>query len=133
MKNISQKYNTKLATFISLLVTLILFFPYHLAGAQTLKIYHIDVEQADATLVISPSGKTLLIDSGKNGYGSRIKAVMKTAGLSRIDHFVCTHYHEDHYGGIDDLWISQIIYAHALFLDPEERRVGELQRPVLTS
>ena len=55
------------------------------------------------TIVISPSGKTLLIDSGKNGQGSRIKAIMKKAGVARIDHFVNTYYHEDHYGGIDDL------------------------------
>ena len=103
MKNISQKYHIKLAIPISLLVTLFLLFSFQTANAQTLKIYHIDVEQADATLVISPSGKTLLIDSGKNGHGSRIKAVMQKAGISRIDHFVSTHYHEDHYGGIDDL------------------------------
>src|SRR5262245_62575648 len=29
--------------------------------------------------------------------------VMDTAGVTQIDHFVCTHYHEDHFGGIDDL------------------------------
>jgi beta-lactamase superfamily II metal-dependent hydrolase len=73
------------------------------ASAEALKIYHIDVDQAEATLLISPSGNTLLIDSGKNGQGSRIKAVMQQAGVSKIDHFVSTHYHEDHYGGIDDL------------------------------
>lgn len=73
------------------------------AAAQTLRIYHIDVDQADATLFVSPSGNTLLVDSGKNGHGPRIKAVMQRAGVTRIDHFVATHYHEDHYGGIDDL------------------------------
>ena len=73
------------------------------ATAQTLRIYHIDVEQAEATLVVSPSGHTLLIDSGRNGDGDRLKAVMLEAGVSQIDHFVCTHYHDDHYGGIDEL------------------------------
>ncbi len=62
-----------------------------------------DVEQADATIFVSPSGQTLLVDRGKNRHGSRIKAVMRQAGVSTIDHFVATHYHEDHYGGIDDL------------------------------
>ena len=71
--------------------------------AQTLRIYHIDVEQADATLFVSPAGRTLLVDSGKNGHGDRIRAVMQTAGVTQIDHFVDTHYHEDHFGGIDDL------------------------------
>src|SRR5436190_23782472 len=72
-------------------------------SAQTLRIYHIDVEQADAALVVMPNGKTLLIDSGKNGHGSRIKAVMDLAGVTHIDAFVNSHYHEDHFGGIDDL------------------------------
>jgi len=74
-----------------------------LAAAQTLRLYHIDVEQADAALVVMPNGKTLLIDSGKNGHGSRIKAVMDLAGVTHIDAFVNSHYHEDHFGGIDDL------------------------------
>lgn len=73
------------------------------ASGQTLRIYHIDVEQASATLLVAPGGKTLLVDSGKNGHGQRIKDVMDRAGVSRIDFFVDTHYHEDHYGGIDDL------------------------------
>lgn len=71
--------------------------------AQTLRIYHIDVEQGDATLFVAPNGNTLLVDSGKNGHGAKIQAVMNAAGVTQIDHFVATHYHEDHYGGIDDL------------------------------
>jgi len=73
------------------------------AYSQNLRIYQIDVEQADATLLVSPSGGTLLVDSGKNGHGNRLKAAMDEAGVTQIDAFVCTHYHEDHYGGIDDL------------------------------
>lgn len=72
-------------------------------NAQTLRIYHIDVEQGDATLFISPSGHTMLVDSGKNGHGGRIEAIMDRAGVTQINYFVCTHYHEDHFGGIDDL------------------------------
>lgn len=72
-------------------------------AAQTLRLYHIDVEQADATLVVMPNAKTLLIDSGKNGHGQRVRDVMQQAGVTQIDAFVATHYHEDHFGGIDDL------------------------------
>ena len=84
-------------------IALILYAVPPTAGAQTLRIYHIDVEQADATLFVAPSGRTMLVDCGKNGHGGRIKAIMDTAGVSQIDVFVNTHYHEDHYGGIDDL------------------------------
>lgn len=78
------------------------------AHAQTLHIYHIDVEQAAATLFVAPGGKTLLVDSGKNGMGTRLKAAMDQAGATKVDYFVCTHYHEDHYGGIDDLFDSGV-------------------------
>jgi beta-lactamase superfamily II metal-dependent hydrolase len=71
--------------------------------AQTLRIYHIDVEQADAALLVMPNGKTLLIDSGKNNMGQRIRNAMQQAGVTQIDAFIDSHYHEDHYGGIDDL------------------------------
>jgi competence protein ComEC len=73
------------------------------SAAQALRIYDIDVEQAAATLIVSPGGHTLLVDSGKNGHGPRILSALKTAGVARIDHFVATHYHEDHYGGIDEV------------------------------
>lgn len=71
--------------------------------AQNLKIYQIDVEQADATLIIAPNGKTLLIDSGKNQQGNRIETILKQENIRQIDVFVCTHYDEDHLGGIDEI------------------------------
>ena len=73
------------------------------AQGQVLRIYDIDVDQGGATLFVSPSGNTLLVDAGKDGHGARIRAIMQQAGVTRIDHFVATHYHEDHYGGIDEL------------------------------
>ena len=66
-----------------------------------LTIKHIDVGQADSTLFISPSGKVLLIDTGGNGAG---EAICKAAdGITQIDVLITTHYHSDHFGGIDDL------------------------------
>jgi competence protein ComEC len=73
------------------------------SAAQSLRIYHIDVDQAAATLFVSPGGHSLLVDAGKNHQGSRILAALRTAGVSHIDVFVATHYHEDHYGGIDEV------------------------------
>ncbi len=81
------------------------------ALAQTLRIYHIDVDQASATLFVAPSGKTLLVDAGKNGHGARLRAAMQAAGVTRIDFFVNTHYHEDHLGGIDDLFKTPVTIA----------------------
>ncbi len=98
-----HKINNRIPFLMVVGFWLFLFFFPATAQSQTLRIYHIDVEQGDATLFVSPSGKSLLVDSGRNGHGARIKAVMQSAGMSRIDFFVNTHYHEDHYGGIDEL------------------------------
>lgn len=78
------------------------------AWAQTskeLNVYFIDVEGGQSTLFVSPSGQSLLVDTGWAGSrdADRIVAVAKQAGVSRIDYLVLTHYHGDHAGGVVDL------------------------------
>jgi len=100
--------------FTTLLATLVLLSP-GLALAE-LRIYHIDVEQADATLIVSPTGETLLVDGGKNGHGQRVQDAMAELGVTQIDHLVVTYYHEDYYGGVDELveppGAVEVISAH---------------------
>ena len=74
--------------------------------AKALQIYVIDVEGGNATLFVSPTGESLLIDSGNPSNGrdaGRIVAAAKDAGLTQIDHFILTHYHADHLGGLPEL------------------------------
>ncbi len=66
----------------------------------TLEIHHIDVGQADAVLAVSPSGETLVIDTGdwrQDGQG--VINYLEAHGVDRIDHLVATHAHADHIGG----------------------------------
>ncbi len=67
-----------------------------------LEIHHIDVGQGDATLLIEPTGETMLIDSGdwRQG-GSDVIAYLEDQDVDRIDHLVATHGHADHIGGHD--------------------------------
>ena len=60
-----------------------------------LEIYSIDVEGGQATLLVTPSGESLLIDAGFPGArdGDRIAAAAKDAGIKQIDYFVNTHFH----------------------------------------
>src|SRR5712691_2935912 len=72
--------------------------------ADTLRIYVIDVEGGGATLVIAPSGQSMLIDSGSPGPAAerdskRIAEAMQAAGLTKIDYLFTTHYDGDHVGG----------------------------------
>jgi beta-lactamase superfamily II metal-dependent hydrolase len=71
------------------------------AQGRNLQIFWIDVEGGGATLIVSPSGQSLLVDAGFPGErdAHRIQQTAKTAGLSKIDMLVTTHYHGDHVGG----------------------------------
>jgi beta-lactamase superfamily II metal-dependent hydrolase len=77
------------------------------AIAKSLQIYFIDVEGGQATLVVSPSGQSLLIDAGWPGYegrdADRILAAAHQAGIKQLDFVLITHYHRDHVGGVPQL------------------------------
>ena len=87
-------------------------------AGRTLDIYVIDVEGGNATLFVSPSGQSLLVDAG-NLVGAkrdadRIMAAAQDAAISQIDHLIVTHWHGDHYGGVAEL-ASRIPIRH--FID----------------
>lgn len=71
--------------------------------AQSLDIYWIDTEGGGATLIVTPQGRSLLIDTGNPGMDDRdpkrIAAVAREAGLKKIDAVLITHFHSDHVGG----------------------------------
>ena len=82
--------------------------PCVLAMAQKLDVYVIDVEGGNATLFVSPSHESLLIDTGNAGAAAardagRILEATKDAGLQQIDHLIITHWHGDHFGGLAEL------------------------------
>ena len=74
--------------------------------SRSLDIYFIDTEGGAATLAVMPTGESVLIDCGNPGVrdAERIHQVaVKQAGLKAIDHLIITHWHTDHYGGVERL------------------------------
>ena len=76
------------------------------ADDKRLDIYWIDVEGGAATLLVTPAGESILIDTGMPGLRDpvRIHRLAKlNARLQKIDHLIITHFHRDHFGGAADL------------------------------
>lgn len=71
------------------------------AKNKRLDVHWIDVEGGAATLLVTPAGESILIDSGNPGRrdADRIIQAVAKAGLVQIDFLVTTHYHRDHFGG----------------------------------
>ncbi len=87
-------------------------------AARTLDIYFIDVEGGQSTLIVTPAGESLLVDTGFPGDGTftsvpgdplqardagRILVAARDAGIKRIDFLLTTHFHADHDGGVVEL------------------------------
>lgn len=107
-----------------LLAATVLLVPCSLLYAQQaqnkpLDIYFLDTEGGQATLFVSPSGQSMLVDTGFPGNqgmppaeantpvvtrdADRIMKVLKEANIGVLDYVVITHYHADHAGNAAEL------------------------------
>ena len=73
----------------------------------TLDIYFLDMVGGGSTLIVTPFGESVLIDTGslepRHRDADRIHRACRYAGLKHIDYLITTHFDSDHYGGILEL------------------------------
>lgn len=71
-----------------------------------LQVHVLDVGpvEGDSILIISPGGKTVLIDAGDAGKGKVILDALKRYNVQQLDYFIASHPHPDHIGGADEVF-----------------------------
>ena len=73
-----------------------------LAGKE-LQVYFLDVGQANATLIILPTGKVMIVDTGSqdssDDFMVSVEKILSSNGLEEVDILLLTHSDEDHVGG----------------------------------
>ena len=70
-----------------------------------LQVHVLDVGpvEGDSILIISPTGKSVLIDAGDAGKGKVVLDALKRYKVEHLDYFIATHPHPDHIGGADEV------------------------------
>jgi beta-lactamase superfamily II metal-dependent hydrolase len=96
------------------------------ASDKRLDVYWNDTEGGAATLIVTPVGESVLIDTGNPGGrdAQRIYKTAQTAGLKQIDYLIVTHFHIDHFGGaaeLSKLIPIKVVYDNGEFPGSRER------------
>src|SRR6266542_770761 len=75
------------------------------ASGGELQVHVLDVGpiEGDSILIISPTGKSVLIDAGDAGKGKVVLDALKRYKVDHLDYFIATHPHPDHIGGADEV------------------------------
>ena len=74
-------------------------------SGKELQVHILDVGpvEGDSILIISPTGKSVLIDAGDTNKGKVVLEALKRYNVQQLDFFIATHPHPDHIGGADEV------------------------------
>lgn len=104
---------------------------------KDLKIYFIDIGQGDSTLVVTPNGKRMLIDTG----GSKTPTIFDVGkstlvpylldrGIKQLDYLCISHFDADHCNGaiavLENLEIEEVILTKQINACEEYNKIIEI-------
>ncbi len=88
--------------FILLIIICIIFSKFNFQ--QAFKMYFLDVGQGDCSLIVSKSGKRILVDGGNDigyDYGENVVLpYLLKNGIGYLDYVIVSHFDSDHCGGL---------------------------------
>src|SRR5467141_2446766 len=73
------------------------------SGELQVHILDVGPVEGDSILIISPTGKSVLIDAGDTNKGKVVLEALKRYNVQQLDYFIATHPHPDHIGGADEV------------------------------
>jgi len=92
-----------------------------------LQVYALDVGQGDSSLIITPEGKSVLIDAGPPGAGDEVVAALRKKNIESLDLAVATHPHADHIGGmravLENVAVKNFLDSGQIFASNEYERL----------
>ena len=114
IKNIFKKHKKPILLTIIIVLLLVCILQFF---TKELQIYFIDVGQGDCTLIVTKTGKTVLIDGGGSesyNVGENILIpYLLDRGISKLDYIIISHFDTDHVGGvlsvIEKLQVEKVI------------------------
>lgn len=88
----------------------------------------LDVGQGDSALLMTASGKTVLIDAGDRDPNGRILADLRAAGVDKVDLLMASHPHLDHIGGMRVVIDAMPV---RLYVDPGTEHTTDTYRDLM--
>ncbi|MFH1752841.1 MAG: MBL fold metallo-hydrolase [Candidatus Omnitrophota bacterium] len=93
---------------------------------DAIEIHFIDVDEGEATLVRTPTGNSILIDTGNLITGLRVVNYLRSNKIESIDALFLTHPHADHIGGT--FFVMQMISVDHVFDNGQELSDSDMLR-----